>query len=285
VSHLYDNNDLSDFVMFGDEQFQKLLTVIESLSRGGIHWDQVVRVFLSALLAMIVGITLELIKRRYDRIKSEKESKEKELQKINAALVKTAYNIELLTHSVMLNILLHYEQSLAAFTTLRGIGEDRQAFASFAMSLRRYPALMMTCPTIHFLAVGFIDEMPFVVDTNPELIKNGEWINVFSKSINNNISDRNRFIESAKNETTKGALSYAQLDAMLQLQSSIATAERVTSSELGRALIKTARDLEGLSAPYKEYGKIKNVAPPDAFAESMRRLETISTEARSKMPV
>jgi hypothetical protein len=78
MSYFY-NDDVSDFVMLSDAQFQKLLTAIGSLNRGGIHWEQVLPVFLSALLAMMVGIALELVKRRYDRTKSEKESKKKEL--------------------------------------------------------------------------------------------------------------------------------------------------------------------------------------------------------------
>jgi hypothetical protein len=64
----------------------------------GVHWEQVIPVFLSAALGMSVGIGLEYFKRYLERNKVELERDKKELNQINIATVAIAYNIEALIH-------------------------------------------------------------------------------------------------------------------------------------------------------------------------------------------
>ena len=50
---------MTDIVSFSDLQFEKILTTIESLKHGGIYWELVIPVFLSAALGMGVGVGFE----------------------------------------------------------------------------------------------------------------------------------------------------------------------------------------------------------------------------------
>ncbi len=91
---------MTDSIAFSDAQIQKLLASLEALKpSNGIHWETVIPVFLSAFLAMCVGIALELYKGRRERIKAVEKKAKDELTAINVATVAMSTNLELLEHS------------------------------------------------------------------------------------------------------------------------------------------------------------------------------------------
>jgi hypothetical protein len=133
------------------------------------QWVQVVSVFLSALLAMIVGILLDLFKRHRDSVKATREKLEHEVQQINGIISGIGFNISTLSHIVMQNILPHYNHSHAAYKALHNVNGDGERIKQFAISLHQYPALIMTCPQMHFREWDFWTELPLSYRQRPEL--------------------------------------------------------------------------------------------------------------------
>jgi hypothetical protein len=83
-----------------ETQLDKILSAISAVHSGGLwHWVPVVSVFVSALLAMIVGIGLETFKTRSAAKRSEEERQRKEVSEINVAISGIVYNIETLLHA------------------------------------------------------------------------------------------------------------------------------------------------------------------------------------------
>jgi hypothetical protein len=75
---------MADSVLsLSEPQLQKILAAISTQQP---QWWPVVSVFVSALLAMIVGIFLDRFRARRDRIKAIREKQEHEIQQINAVV-------------------------------------------------------------------------------------------------------------------------------------------------------------------------------------------------------
>jgi hypothetical protein len=103
---------MTDPIAFSDAQFQKLLASLDALKpSGGVHWETVVPVFLSALFAMCIGIALEHYKGRRERLKAAEKKAKEELTAINVATVAMATNLELLVHYTFQNVIPHFEAS------------------------------------------------------------------------------------------------------------------------------------------------------------------------------
>ena len=109
---------MTDTISFSETQLQKILTTLESLKDGGWHWELAIPVFLSALLAMVVGIVIELVRWNHEKAKSAKERSKKEVEQINVAVVVIIYDIEILLHTVFLHIIPHYDDSHRAYKEL-----------------------------------------------------------------------------------------------------------------------------------------------------------------------
>jgi hypothetical protein len=225
---------MTDTVSFSDIQLQKILTTLESMKSDGVHWEQVIPVFLSAALGMSVGIGLEYFKRYLERNKVELERDKKELNQINIATVAIAYNIEALIHLVMQNILPHHSQSVAAFQALQETTKEPEKIKQFALTLYIYPALMMTSPDVNFIELDFLERLPFLIEKDPQLLQQAGWIGNLVRSLRNAIAERNKLIESARLAATQGGggLNFYQLDSILQLQTSVAVSECVSALQL-----------------------------------------------------
>jgi len=99
-----DNSVLS----LNEAQLQKILAAIGTQQP---QWWPVVSVFVSALLAMIVGILLDRFRAWRDRIKATREKQEHEIQQINAVISGLTFDIEYLLHIASQNILPHYRDA------------------------------------------------------------------------------------------------------------------------------------------------------------------------------
>ena len=79
---------------------------------------------------------------------------------------------------------------------------------------------------------------------------------------------------------TQGGLNFYQLDRNLQIQTSIADSECVTTLQLLEKLIETARSLENLNETYpiqsKKLVPPKKLVLPEAAKEAMNKLREIA---------
>jgi hypothetical protein len=127
---------VTDPVSLSDEQLQRIVSSIDALKPGsGIHWETVIPVFVSALLAMCVGIALEYFKSHREAKKSDLKKRKDELTEINIATIALGYNLELLLHFTFQNILPHYEHSQAAYRALKLVPHSEPEVAAFINSL------------------------------------------------------------------------------------------------------------------------------------------------------
>jgi hypothetical protein len=198
------------------------------------QWIQVASVFLAAFLAMCTGIGLEYFKSWRAEVKTLAEKQKREVQQINGVIAGIGFNIETLLHLVMQNILPHYGQSHAAYKALCVLPRDSERMTQFALSLHQYPALMMTCPQLHFIECDFWKELPFIIERDPELVKQSGWLVSYAREIQNATTQRNKNIEAAQTLVSQqgGGLNFYVLHSVLQMQASISNSECVTALEI-----------------------------------------------------
>jgi hypothetical protein len=278
---------MTDTVSFSDAQLQKILSVLETAKSGGIHWEQVIPVFLSAALGMSVGIGLEYFKASRERKKASSEQAKRELNQINLGTIGLAYNIETLIHLSMQNLLPHFYQSAAALQALYETNREPSKVTVFAMELYKYPALMMTSPDMHFADHDFLERLPFIVEKDAQLLQQAGWVVSLLRTLRNSLSERNKLIESARVAATQSGasgLTFYQLDSILQIQLAVSKSECVAASQLFTSYLYVARSLQTVATTYTAWGHAKTFVPPDALADAMKRLKIIADDAISEMP-
>jgi hypothetical protein len=140
---------------------------------------QVTSVFLAALLAMCVGILLEVFKDRRSISEYNQGKLKREVAQINNTISVIGYNIEALFHSVNQFILPHHNEGHIAYKALLETKGDPQ----FAMSFPTYSALVTTCPELHLIEWDFFKELPFIFEKDPELLKQSHWLISQSREI------------------------------------------------------------------------------------------------------
>jgi hypothetical protein len=251
------------------------------------QWLQIISVFLAAFLGMCTGIALELFKNWRVNVKASHEKQTRELQQINGVIAGIGFNIETLLHLVMQNILPHYRQSHAAYKALHALPrDDGENIARFAISLHQYPALMMTCPELHFIECDFWKEIPFIIEKDPELVKQSGWLVSYAREIQNATSQRNKSIEAARALASQqaGKLSFYVLDSVLQIQAATSDAECVTALEFFRVCLRMARHLENINRTYKIRGNKTTLTPPTPLPDAMNELKKIADVLVPQMP-
>jgi hypothetical protein len=262
---------------FNDTQLQAILATIKALKNEGIHWEQVISIFLSALSGMGVGILLELYKSSRERAKTTRERLEREVKQINTVIVGIGYNIDTLTHGALQNIIPHHQQSHEAYNALQAAGRDAEKIEQVFQSLGKYQALMMTCPELFVIEVDFLEKMSFITEKDPELVKKSGWIISLSRILNNAIRDRNKYVEMARTATTRqGEISGYQLNSILQILVSISNAECTSIFQLFQVLLSTASSLEALNATYGIPGEKLKLTRSEAIKDAISKLEQIA---------
>ncbi|MFI5020692.1 MAG: hypothetical protein ACHQRJ_03425 [Alphaproteobacteria bacterium] len=163
---------------------------------------------------------------------------------------------------------------------------DGERLAQFAASLHTYPALMMTCPEMHFIEWDFFKELPFIVEKDPELLKQAAWLISRSREIANATKNRNRYIEMALSTTSsqQGALNFHQLHSVLQLQTSVSDSESVTALQFFELLLDIDKKLEAINGTYKIAAKKSKLTPPEPLQIAMDQLREIFNTVVPNMP-
>lgn len=249
------------------------------------QWIQVASVFLSAFLAMVVGILLDVWKSHREELKGTREKQEKELRQINVVMAGIGFNVETLLHVVAQNIVPHYKASHAAYTAFLEAARASE-LGPFAAALSDYKCLIMTCPGLHFMECDFWRELPFIAEREPELLKQTGWLTAFARELENATSQRNRLIEAAMSllQQQAGALNDPLLHNVLQQQASISNTECIAAYQLFDVLRKMARHLEKLSATYTVPGKKSKLIAPSALDDTINELAQIVSQIGRDMP-
>jgi len=268
---------VADSVSISDAQLQKILESLESLKHsGGIHWETVIPDFISSLLAMCVGISLELFRRWLERRKVDAKKAKDELTEINIATIAMAHNLELVIHFTFQNILPHYEESQAAYQASQVVPNLNPEIEKFISSVGgNHPRMMMTAPELNLLEHDFLGKLPFAVGKAPELLQKGSWIVHLSRVLQRHLEDRNGEIALARREGLKG-VAFPDICSAIQIQASVAAAECVTILQLIEQIQIALQILERVGRSYKNAGKLSTVIPPSPLAEAIKRLRFIS---------
>jgi hypothetical protein len=207
-----------------------------------------------------------------------REKLEKGVSQINVAISGIIYNIEILLHVVSDYMLPHHDQIHKVFTALHKAQGDPQKLQSVAASLSapNYPALRTTCPELHFIELDFFKELPFIVEKDPELLKNTGWVRGQSYEINTAIETRNAHIKSAMQTTMhQGGLKIAELFSILHFQKSLADAECLLSLELFKKLLDTEKRLEVINNTYEIDAPKSKATFPDELEPVLAQLREI----------
>ena len=242
---------------FDTVQFEKLLAAINALhARGWGEWVPVVSVFVSALLAMVVGILLEVFKTNRERRRRILENVKKEISQINVLITGVGYNIEILFSMVIQHIFPHYNESHAAFSALDDAIKNPDNLARLLKSMPQYPALVTTCPDVYFVQFDLSKELPFIVEKDPELLMRGSWLISQIRELSAAIKNRNdNIINSAHATAQQGGLSTSQLHSALHLQKTIADTECLVAGQLFELLFDIGKRLEAINDSYQVKAK------------------------------
>lgn len=268
---------MMDSIALTDAQFQKFLASLEALKpHSGIHWETVIPVFISAFLAMCVGIALEHYKAHRERRKADEKKAKAELTAINVATIAMATNLELLIHFAFQNVIPHFEDSHHAYQRAQKVPNVNDEIGKFVRSVQgQYPHIMMTAPELNILEHDFLTHLPFAVGEAPELLQKGSWFVHLSRVLRKHLQDRNRQIEIARREALKGA-HFNEIMSTLQIQESIGIAECVATLQSLEQAQGIGQILERIGQTYKNAGKAKKIIFPGALADAIGRLRTIS---------
>jgi hypothetical protein len=269
-----------------DDQLQKLLAVVGSLKvPDGLHWETVIPVFVSALLAMCVGILLEHYKTRREEQRTERKKREEELTQINIATIALAYNLELVIHAIFQNILPHYENSHAAFNAIKKVPNQEPELARFVRTASdAYPHMMMTAPDYNFLEHDFLGKLPFVLSKEPELLKQANWLIDHTRELRGHLRERNAQIELANRQDLNGGTLFSAIRGIIQIQASISNAECNAVLSVIDRIPEMAQTLERVGRTYKNAGTLSTLKPPEALKKAVTRLRAIRAPLEAAMP-
>lgn len=115
---------MADKITIDDSQFQKLLASIDALG-DQTSWKHflitALPIFLAALLGLGTAWLLDWLKTRRENKKAVRERLERELALLSGANTAIGFNVTTLIHTVIQQILPHYEQSHAACAAIKAL--------------------------------------------------------------------------------------------------------------------------------------------------------------------
>ena len=274
---------MTESVSLSDAQLQRILDSIDAAKHSGIHWETVIPVFVSALLAMCVGIALEYFKGYRERNKVSKERKRKELTQLNVAATAMGYNVESLLHIVMQQILPHHQQSNTALAALRAGGNDAAQVRVFLEKMDlEFRAMMTKCPEPHFIDLEFFKEIPFILEKDPELLKVYGWVINYSEALIKITAEQNKRIDIA---ITIDNFDFNVLEEQIRVQSHLSDQEVVISFQLLRQIVVVCSKLKKLTLEYnKELGVRLIVKFPAPLGKTMEELRHIAEAVSPGFP-
>jgi hypothetical protein len=237
-------------------------------------------------LAMCTGIGLEIFKTWRANTKAREERQRREVAQINIAISGMGYNIETLLHAVSQHILPHHKESHILYNALEKASGDPEKLVHLAMSFPTYRALVTLCQEMHLIEWDFFKELPFIVEKDPEMLKQTGWLISQSRQLSTAIRNRNNNTLSAMQVTTqKGGLKFSEIASILHLQASIADSECITALQLFELFLAIEKQLEVINDTYKIKDKKSKLSVAKPHLEIvMDQLSEISKSTSPKMP-
>ena len=280
---------MTDTISISDAQLQKILATIEAVKGSGIHWEQVIPVFLSSFLGMCVGIALEYFRGYRERKKVSEEREAKELTQLNSTATAMGYNIEALLHIVMQQVLPHHERSHAALAALRATENNTAQFGAFVETMHsEFTAMTTRCPEPYFIDLEFFKEIPFVLAKDPALLKRSGWMVSYTRALKELLSERNKRIDIAAIAASTNAaesLDFHVLEEQIRVQAHIADGEVINSLMLFEQFVAISKQLKKITESYrKELGTRLIVWFPAPLANTMHELRLIAEAVSPEFP-
>jgi hypothetical protein len=244
-----------------------------------------VPVFLAAFLGFALGLFTDWLKTRRENRKLSRERQEKELTQLNGAASAVVYNIEILLHIVMQQILPHREQSHAAAAALHAVENNATELRAFSKSMHSEFKYMMTrCPEPYFVELEFFKEIPFVLAKDPELLKRSGWMVSYTRTLKEILSERNKRID--MNVGTAMDLDFEALEEQIRIQAHIGDTEVINSLMLFEQFQAIRKKLEKIAEGYKNvFGAHLNIVLPEQQLDStLRDLRRIAEAVVPEFP-
>jgi len=142
---------------------------------------------------------------------------------------------------------------------------------------------MMTAPPLSFLDHDFLSKLPFVVEKEPELLGQANWLTHLSQSLQKLLQDRNRQIEEARSEEFTVDRIQAIIGA-IEVQAERAKSECTTILQAIELIPMMAQTLERIGSSYKDAGQPKKLVLPQATHDAIKRLRAICEPQVQAMP-
>jgi hypothetical protein len=180
----------------------------------------------------------------------------------------------------------YYDDSHGAHNELNTIIGNEERISLFLLSLDKYRAIMTVAPEMYFAEVDFLDRLSFIVEKDPELLKQTIWIVNLSRILKTLILERNKPIEIVHNilRRENGQLSLYQLGNTLQRQESISESECVTALQLMQHFLNVFESMGKLSNTYNIQGSRLKVTLPKPLDDAISKLRERAAAYIQKMP-
>lgn len=249
-------------ILLNPDQLQQLIKALKpDTSSFWPSWP----IFWGAFAGVCSGIILEQARRWFDRRKGTREQYEKELELVNIVITGFAHNIWLLLTSINQQIIPHFDQSCAARLELKRRSQNPDLLAEFAFDLGKYNQMTTLCPNFPFFRKSMIDELPFLIENNPDLVLEHERLQSYFELFSSAVSDRNNNLNTTLRLATISKLTFLQLDTAISLQAGVSLSECIYSYYLLSGSVKVVRALEEIGTTYEGKVDLKKIKPKKAI--------------------
>jgi hypothetical protein len=264
------------------------LAILAALIGGGITYRAGViqaNATRTAADSQVAAVNTQLAHLKAEKAEADKreeiERQQREISNINLAISGIKYNIETLLHIVIQFIIPHHADAHKAVTDLHNaLKGDPREVAHFAATFfpATYPALVTLCPDVHFIEWDFFDKLPFLAEKDPELLGQTHWLISQSRDLVAAIKTQNSSTqESFRNTIQEGGLTLAALNSILNIQTSVANGECLTSLQLFELFLSVEKKLEAINDTYKLPAKKSKLTIVEPFQAVMNQLHEIKS--------
>jgi hypothetical protein len=213
-------------------------------------------------------LALDWLKTRRENQKLSRERQEKELTQLNVVATAMGYNVEVLLHIVMQQILPHREQSHAAAAALRAVENNAAQLRAFGESMHsKFTHMTTRCPEPYFIELEYFKEIPFVLAKDPELLKLSGWMVNYTRALKDILSERNKRIDANVAE----GLDIQALEEQIRIQAHIGDTEVINSLMLFEQF-QAIKIMEGYKNVSGVRLKVVDPEPLDRVLRDLRRI-------------
>lgn len=268
---------------FSDEQqILQMFLEIQRLQNSNAHWDfrSAIPTLIGALLGLCAALFLDHLKTRREDRQAIRIRRENELSALNRANIALAFNVEILVHAGLQQILPHHDGSVAALALIRQartISAPLSLHDDLSEPLRE---ATKRCPLPHLLDLNLLDEAPFLLSSDPSLLSQAGWITSFAKDLIFILTERNKLIDKFTLDQDQKGTPLTELEHRIETQVHVASVEVGNCMQLLQVLIEAQERIKLIAAEhYKDAKGAKlSVEHPPVLAELMAKLAPLTPE-------